>query len=362
LDSRERTFTALEMREPDRVPIDFWSSSGMDRSLGLDHAGAREAFLDEFNVDLRYIDGPRYVGPPLRVWSDGRSEDVWGVVRVTQRVPVAHGWEDYKEVSLSPLAQATTVDQIEAYGRWPSPDWFDYSTIADQCESIRRRGRIAVFVGDRLNRIAQLKPAMYVRGVERILLDMALCPELAHAVIDRIRTFYIAYLQRILEAARGKLDMLLTGDDFGSQRGPLISPYMWVSFLGDGFAQFVSLAHQAGVIVAHHTCGSVRPIVPLMLARGLDVLQSLQPEAANMDARSLKAEFGDRLAFHGGMSIQRTLPRGSVEDVRREVADRFMVLGRGGGYIFSTAHNIQADTPPENTIALLRAYRDLGRY
>ena len=350
------------MREPDRVPIDFWSSAGLDRSLGLERPGAREAFLDEFDVDLRYIEGPRYVGPPMRAWGDGRSEDLWGVVRVTQRVPVAYGWEDYREVSLSPLANATTVEQIEAYARWPSADWFDYTSVADQCEAIRRSHRVSVFVGDRLNRVAQLKPAMYLRGLELVFLDMALRPDLAHALIGRIRAFYLAYLDRILDAAKGKLDILLTGDDFGSQQGPLISPRMWTEFLGDGFAQFVSLAHQAGVRVAHHTCGSVRPIVPLMLARGLDILQSLQPEAANMDPRSLKTEFGDRLAFHGGMSIQQTVPRGSRDDVRREVGECFRVLGHGGGYIACTAHNIQGDTPPENAIALLNAYHDLGRY
>jgi uroporphyrinogen decarboxylase len=283
-------------------------------------------------------------------------------VRVTQRVPVAHGWEDYREVSISPLACATTVAEVQAYARWPSPDWFDYSEISDQCEAIRQGGRVAVFVGDRLNRVAQLKPAMYIRGVEQILLDMALSAELAHAVIGRIRAFCAVYLQRILEAARGKLDIVLTGDDFGAQQGPLVSPRMWVDYLGEGFAQFVSLAHQAGVLVAHHTCGSVRRIVPLMVERGLDILQSLQPDAADMSAEALKSEFGHSLAFHGGISIQRTLPLGCVDDIRREVADRVSTLGRGGGYIACTAHNIQADTPPDNAIALLNAYHELGRY
>jgi len=217
-------------------------------------------------------------------------------------------------------------------------------------------------MGDRLNRIAQLKPAMYLRGIEGILVDMSLSPEIAKAIFSHIRGFYCSYAERIFDAAKGKLDILLTGDDFGGQNGPLLSPRMWTDFLGQGFADYVELAKSYDVRVMHHTCGSVRPLIPLMLERGLDILQSLQPEASDMDPWELKAEFGDRLAFHGGISIQRTLPFGTPEDVRSEVRDRVEALASGGGYILCTAHNIQADTPLENVQALLRAYKDLGRY
>jgi uroporphyrinogen decarboxylase len=112
----------------------------------------------------------------------------------------------------------------------------------------------------------------------------------------------------------------------------------------------------------HHTCGSVRPLIPGMIERGLDVLQSLQPEAADMDPARLKSDFGKRLTFHGGISIQQTLPFGSVDDVRQEVADRVAALAPGGGYILGTSHNLQADTPVENAEALFRAYLELGSY
>jgi uroporphyrinogen decarboxylase len=99
-----------------------------------------------------------------------------------------------------------------------------------------------------------------------------------------------------------------------------------------------------------------------MIERGLDILQSLQPEAAEMDSWGLKAEFGDRLGFHGGLSIQRTLPFGTPDEIRNEVRARVDALASGGGYILCTAHNIQADTPIENVKALLRAYKDYGSY
>ena len=272
------------------------------------------------------------------------------------------GMETYREVTGSPLASATTVDEVDEYPFWPSPDWFEYDGIEAQCDQLRRQDRVAVFMGDRLNRVAQLKPAMYLRGVEQILEDMCLNPDVAHAVFSNVRRFYLAYAERIFEAARGKLDIVLTGDDFGSQNGLLLSPSMWVEFLGQGFADYVGIAKNHGLRVMHHTCGSVRPLIPCLLDRGLDILQSLQPEASNMNPRELKAEFRGRLAFHGGVSIQRTLPFCGPQEVRDEVRGLVEALGPGGGYILCTSHNIQADTPVENVQALLSAYREFGAY
>ena len=362
MNSRERVFRTLSFQEPDRAPIDLWMSKGFRKKLFGAVGASEEAFLDRHDVDLRYIEGPRYVGPPLREFADGSSEDIWGVRRKAVTVQMAGGTESYEEVAESPLGSAETVEQIDSYDHWPSADWFDYSGIEAQCEAIRGRERVVVFQGDRMNRVAQLKPAMYIRGIEQILADMALDPEIAEAVFGKIRGFYRAYAERIFEAARGKIDIILTGDDFGSQNAPLVSPDMWVRFLAKGFADYVSLAKSHGARVMHHTCGSVRPIIPLMIGCGLDVLQSIQPEASNMDPGELKREFGDRLAFHGGISIQRTMPFGTPEDVRREVVEKLTALGSGGGYILCTSHNIQADTPLENLHALLDAYRECGRY
>jgi uroporphyrinogen decarboxylase len=362
MNSRERVFRALGLEKPDRAPIDLWMSKGFRMKLFASPGASEEAFLDAHDVDLRYIEGPRYIGPPLREFADGSSEDIWGVRRKAVTVSMKGGTEVYEEVAESPLASAANVWGVSDYDHWPSPDWFDYSPVEAQCDEIRDRGRAVVLQGDRMNRVAQLKPAMYIRGVEQILMDMTLAPEMAETVFARIRAFYLAYAQRIFEAAKGKIDIILTGDDFGSQNGPLVSPDMWVRFLGKGFADYVSLAKSHGAKVMHHTCGSVRPIIPLMIERGLDVLQSIQPEASNMDPNDLKTEFGDRLAFHGGISIQRTMPFGTPEDVRREVREKMETLGRGGGYILCTSHNIQADTPIENLTALLEAYRQHATY
>jgi uroporphyrinogen decarboxylase len=362
VDSRERTFLALQFQEPDRLPVDVWMSAGFSAKLTASCGVSVESFLDAHDVDLRYIEGPAYIGPPLRRFADGTENDLWGVARRAVTATTAEGTERYWEVERAPLAAAATEADIHAYRGWPSADWYDYSGIEAQCESVRRRGRVAVFVGDRLNRVAQLKPAMYLRGVEQVLEDMSLRPAVADALFCRIRSFYFEYLTRILESARGKLDIVLTGDDFGTQHGPIVSPAMWERYLGEGFASSMALVKSAGARSMHHTCGSVLPIVPLMLDRGLQILQSLQPEARDMDHRALKRAYAARLAFHGGISIQRTMPSGSPEDIAREVRERMDSLGRGGGYIICTSHNVQADVPVRNLIALLDACAKHGRY
>ena len=272
------------------------------------------------------------------------------------------GVEEYAEVTAAPLAGAETVEDVERYPHWPSPDDFRYDGIEAQCDAVRAEGRVVVFMGDRLNRFAQLKPAMYMRGMEDIFIDMAVRPEMARAIFARIRRFYAEYLARILEAAKGKIDIVLTGDDFGAQNGPLVAPAMWDEFLRGGFAEYVRVIHDFGARAMHHTCGSVVRIIPRMIDCGLDILQSLQPEAAGMEGANLKERFGSRLSFQGGVSIQKTMTFGTPDDVRNEVKALAATLGRGGGYIFCTAHNIQIDAPMENVEALLAAYHEFGRY
>jgi uroporphyrinogen decarboxylase len=357
MDSRERTTLALEHATGDRIPIDFWASSSMVNKIERAVGTSYEAFLDRYDVDLRYIPGPRYTGPPLE---DGR--DIWGVERTTVQVQVAGGIESYKEVARSPLAAVSSVGEVERYPHWPSPDAFDYGGIEAQCDRIRDAGRVVVFMGDRLNRVAQLKPAMYLRGIENTFSDLALHPEIIEAIIGKIKAFYLAYLERILEAAKGKIDIVLTGDDFGSQKGLLISPDTWRAVIAPGFKKYIALIKGHGAVAMHHTCGSVVEIVPDLIACGLDVLQSIQPEAAGMSLPALKARFGRELCFHGGISIQRTMPFGTPGAVRAEVRAIAETVGMDGGYIYCTAHNIQADTSIGNVQALLDAYHEYGRY
>jgi len=362
MNSRQRTVAALRRQPYDRIPVDFWATKGAQRkienALGLSY----EEFLNKWDVDLRYIDGPEYIGPPLST-GGGASVDIWGVKRNAVNIETEGGGaERYSEVAQAPLAAAESVEDIEGYDHWPSPDWFRYDVVEAQCDRLIEAGRAVVFMGDRLNRVAQLKPAMYIRGTEEIFVDLAIRPEIARAVFGRIKAFYREYLSRILAAAKGKIDIILTGDDFGAQNAPLLSLSMWDAFLREGFADYVRIIHQSGATAMHHTCGSVVDMIPGMIDSGLDILQSLQPEAAGMDAAKLKRLFGERLSFQGGVSIQKTLPFGTTDDVTREVARLAATFGKSGGYIFGTAHNIQTDVSVANVLALLEAYREFGAF
>ena len=363
MDSRTRVSLALAHKEPDRVPVDFWAASEViSRLLARYGYATKEELLQRFGVDFRYIDGPVYVGPEPVVTVDGLQEDHFGVPR--RRVSYGEGMRSgaYSEVAFSPLQYAVSVDEIEHYPKWPRADWFDYAPVRRQAQEARETGKVVVFMGDRLNRCAQLKPAVYLRGMEQILMDLYLNRDIACAIFRHIADFYREYLQRTLEAAEGNIDIVFTGDDFGTQQNTFMPDDVWRETLREGFKSFIDIGHMFGCKVAHHTCGSIGSLIPDFIECGLDILNPLQPEARGMDLDALKAAFGNDIVFHGGISIQQTLPYGTVSDIRGEVADRVKRLAGNGGYIFCTAHNIQADTPLENVEALFDAYATLGAY
>jgi len=353
----------LDREQPDRIPIDYWATSTVSERLRR-HFGisTQEQLLQHLDVDFRYIDGPKYVGPEPRVHEDGSVEDHWGVPRVRVETGSGEQTSVYQEVINFPLNGAESLDEIRDYPKWPSPDWFDYDCVRQQVAEAQQTGKVVVFMGDRMNHAAQLKPAMYLRGIDQILIDLALDPDIAEYILQRVAAFYLEYARRTFEAADGGIDIFMMGDDFGTQKGLFVSPDMWRQFLQPGFKAFIDLGRQYGCRVAHHSCGSIKPIIPDLIECGLEILNPIQPDVEDMDRRELKRLFGDRLSFHGSISIQQTLPFGAPDDVRKEVEERVETLGPGGGFIFCTAHNIQADTPTENIVALFEAYRNFGRY
>jgi len=358
---RERVSSALAHREPDRVPIDYWASPQFTpRLLARLGLASQEELLARLGVDLRYVHGPSYVGLDLRSYPDGTTEDLWGVRRRTVTV-VGPGFEwTYREVVQPPLADAATPGEVEAYSRWPSPDWWDYSSIEDQC---RRAAGYAVVLGaDRLDRTAQLKTAFYLRGMERFLTDLVTDPKLAEAILRPIVEYYLEYNRRVFEAARGRADIFFMGDDFGMQQGPIVSPDLWRTYFRAGFRQFIDLAHEYDLKVMHHTCGSVRKLIPEFIDAGLDILQSVQPRAVDMDLAELKREFGRDISFQGSIDIQHTLPHGTPEEVRAHVREQMHAGKPGGGFIACTAHDLLPDVPVENALVLFEAYHEFGAY
>jgi uroporphyrinogen decarboxylase len=359
--ARERVTAALAHREPDRVPIDFWAvteiSERLRRHYGLPDT---DALLDHLGVDFRVVRGPSYVGLQMMQHDDGSIEDLWGVRRREITFGEGERRGAYRELAVSPLAEARTVRDVERYAGWPSPDWWDYSQLAAQC--MEHAGQCVVYAGDRLDRTAQLKTAMYLRGVEQILCDLAENPAIVESILEHINAYYLEYNRRVFEAAGQHIDIFMMGDDFGIQAGPMMSTRMWQRYFERGFRAYIDLAHRYSLKVMHHTCGSVHSLIPRFIDAGLDILQSCQPAAAGMDLVDLKREFGQDLAFPGAIDIQDVLPFGTPADVRA-AARRTLEAGKpGGGYIVCTAHNIQVDVPLENVVALVEAYQEYGWY
>lgn len=170
------------------------------------------------------------------------------------------------------------------------------------------------------------------------------------------------YNRKIFEQAKGKIDIFFMGDDFGTQNGLFMSIEMWKKYFKSGFSRFIDLAHSFDIKVMHHSCGAIEQLIPEFIDSGLDILQSLQPRAAGMDLKKIKQEYGRDICFQGSIDIQNTMPNGSPVDVENEVINRIETLASDGGFILCSAHNIQADTPIENILALYEAARKYGAY
>jgi uroporphyrinogen decarboxylase len=353
----ERVEMALAHREPDRVPFDFWAVPEVWAKLRLalgaqDSTSGDEAVLRLLGIDGRMV-APHYVGTKARELPDGTLTDAWG----THRRRIANEYSTYEEYASHPLAEAETVADVLNWD-WADPDDWDTSGVRQQCG--RLNASVRHHVRYEVGGIFEWSWAL--RGFERFLLDLVENPDVACAIMDRFTDIYIENTLRVIEAAGGLLDMVYTYDDVGIQNGLLMSPRMWRKYVLPRHQRLNQAIRAARypVKIMYHSCGAVFPLIGAFVDEmDIDVLNPLQPRAAGMDLARIKAEFGDRLSFHGAIDIQRTLPHASPDEVQAEVSERCQILGRGGGYICTSAHYIQADTPVENIVALYTAPREL---
>jgi len=349
LSPRERVLLALNHQTTDRIPIAM-VCSGINppahKALEEYLRATRGLSVEEYLTPLVDITGcgPAYIGPTL-----DPDCDIWGV----RRAPVSYGEGSYSEICFYPLAEAETPADLDKH-TWPSPDWFDYSVIPAQIARERAGLNRALIVAN--GNI--FETSWYMRGFERMFMDFVLNPELAHAIFRRVTDFYKEYFRRMLAAGGGEIDLAFTADDIGGQHGLLMSVPMWEQFLKPYHAELNAVIHEFGAKILYHSDGSVTEAVPGLIDMGIDCLQALQFSADNMDPVFLKETYGDRLCFEGGISVQTTLPFGTVEDVIAEVQERIRVLAKGGGYILGPSHAIQAGTPPENIVAMFDTARD----
>jgi uroporphyrinogen decarboxylase len=360
---RERCRKAINFEEADRVSIDNWMVPEIKtRCMNYWGLDSEVELLDFLGVDVRDNYGPAYVGLAFKTHEDGTVEDLWGVRR--RKVVYGKGTDHqgtYTEVAYSPLEKMKTVEEVNAYPRWPSPDWWDFSKVKEECAAWHPKYFI-LNKGDRLDRTAQLKPMMYLRGIQQTFVDLATNPKMVECIRDHVVNYFLNYNPKVFKASGGEFDMFMMGDDMGGQSGPMVGVAMWRRYFRDAFRKYCDIAHSFNLKVMYHTCGDVYALIPDFIDNGLDCLQSLQPTATNMDIKRLKKEFGKNLSFQGGMDIQQALPLGKPEDVRKMVKYAMDNAKKGGGFIICTSHNIQVDTPIENVAALFEAYHEYGAY
>jgi uroporphyrinogen decarboxylase len=333
---RQRWEAVLTRQRPDRVPMDYWATPEFTAKLikHLNCSDEREMF-EKLHVDRLVQVQPEYMGPKLP-----NNMDVFGCAYTS----VDYGLGVYLECVSHPLAQFSTLEEIERHYSWPSPDWWDYSTLPLQLLSyssypIQGGGSEPFLTYKNL------------RGQEQALMDLIINPQMVHYCLDML--FDLAYqnTQRIYQAIPYQVMVTYVAEDLGGQQGLMISPGHIHEFLIPRMKRVIDLVHEAGAFVFHHNDGNCLRIIPDMIEVGIDALNPIQWRAG-LDRETLKRDFGDKIVFHGAVDNQYTLPFGTVEDVQQEVIDNLCILGHGGGYILAPCHNIQSNTPPENVVAM----------
>ena len=200
----------------------------------------------------------------------------------------------------------------------------------------------------------------YMRGLERFMMDLVECPDIAEAISRKAAEFYKERTVRAIEATNGMIDLIGSGGDIGTQRGMMISPDLWRKHIKPYSAELITPFRKMGYHTFYHSCGSIVPVMEDFIEMGLDIMSPIQPKAKGMDAENLHRLFGGRITFHGGLDEQYLLPNGTTQDIETEVRRIIDILGSSGGYIVSAAHAIQPDTPVENIITMYRTAGSLG--
>ena len=192
-----------------------------------------------------------------------------------------------------------------------------------------------------------------LRTFQGALTDAAGEPDFYAELVARLADHHLAIVEELVDLP---VDGFYFSDDWGYQRGVTLGPERWRRFIKPHWKRIYARVHEAGKYTLSHCCGSVREILPDIIEIGLDVLESVQPEAQAMDPYALKRDFGKQITFWGGLGSQSTIPFGSPAEIKGEIAHLSAEMGRGGGYILAPAKPLQPGTPPENAAAILEAF------
>ena len=358
---------AVAHSETDRVPLDLGSTLASTMTIGA-HERLREhlglpsnpppavfsrrsctvipdaVILDRFDVDLR----PVLMGAPElrpdREIGPSAFEDEWGV---TWSQP--EGGHFINRGGPFEGVDEPTVADLDRHD-WPEPDDPGrFRGLGHRAREARERSECAVVLNLGVGPVHQCQ---FLRGYAEWLEDLLLRPAFAEGMLEWVADFWIVASRRALEEAGEFADLVWFGDDVGTQKSTLIRPELYRQRIKPVHKRMVEVVKPFGKPVIYHSCGAIYPLIPDLIDVGIDVLNPIQVSAKGMETTRLKREYGQDLVFWGAIDSQGVLPQGSAAEVRGEVRQRIEDLGPGGGYVLAAAHNIQADVPPENVVAM----------
>jgi uroporphyrinogen decarboxylase len=341
---RERLLAAIRRQEPDQVPLFI-------------------RYVGPISAQLASIFGVNGHGLPLRMGNDGVIIQVGLNAEYSHKV-IPEGATYTSEWGVTyqrtrgfnqPIDYPLKTPTLEGY-QWPDPQ------RADRMDEVQ--ARMAKYHAD-YGIMVDLSSSLFEVGYahlrgEAFFLDCYDHPEFVADVMAGLADYYSVLGCR---AIREGIDIIRIGDDIGGQNGLLLSPAMWRQLVKPALRRLIAAFKNENpdIIVKYHSCGDFRPVIPDLIELGVEFVGTMQP-CGKMDARELKAEFGDRLAFLGGLDTQQLLPRGSPAQLRQGVRDVLAAYAPGGGYVFMPAHYVNADVPLANIWAMLEALRDYRAY
>jgi len=383
MNSRQRLLTALHHQEPDRVPLDLGATQvtgihsqvymSLRERLGLpvqepvicDHiqglALPDDDLTAHLGVDVRGLFPLNSHNWNVTEQTEGEYwiyHDEWGI---THRRPYPDGL--YYSISKEPLNQPDlTAAQIQNHA-WPdfSAPW-RIEGLRAQAKAYRAAG-YTVMIKDPFAGIFEM--AQRIVGMENLLLMMAVDASLAGVLFDRLTELKLDFWEMALPQLADIVDIISQADDYGSQASQIISPRMFRKQVKPRwqviFDRIKQLAPDAYRFF--HSCGNVRPLIPDFIELGVQILNPVHIRATGMEPAALKRDFGDALTFWGGgVDTQEVLPYGTPQQVKDDVRSNIDALAPGGGYVFNTVHNIQADVPVENILTMYDALQKFGVY
>ena len=382
MNSRQRVLTALDHKEPDRVPYDLGGTaqtgvhvliypklraamrlpekSVKARQMFSQSAELHEDFLDAVGVDVRHV--PRRSTMGERYPSVGEGDylvrtDQWGV---SYRMPIEDGL--YYDVWCSPLDVENLGERLDSY-QWPDPeDPWHYELLRERAQAARDKGKVVVLQGFTAGILEQYA---WLRGYRRGFMDLIVDEVVAGRLLDKLVEIQAAYWVKALGELEGLVDLVNASDDLASQHSLLMSPSTYRSVVKPRHRRLFASVKEAApdVKILLHSCGAVRPLIPDLIEVGVDVLNPIQLGATGMDPLELKQDFGQELCFWGGgVDAQGVLSSGTPQQVRDQVKRSIDALAPGGGFVFAADHVIQPNVPPENFLAMWEVCQAYSAY